>query len=91
MIAGQTFLGIGASAQLSFSFAISELVVTKHIILANEYCYLWLILPNAFGSPIGYAFAYESNVGWRGTFYLLITMNLICTALWSVIRFEDCI
>jgi len=82
MIAGQTLIGLGSSAQLSFVFAVGELVPMKHRILANGYCYVWLILPNAFGPPIGYAFAYKSSVGWRGTFYLLIAMNFICTASW---------
>lgn len=82
MIAGETLIGLGSAAQLSFAFAVSELVPNKYRVLANAYCYLWLILPNAFGPVIGYAFQYHSSVGWRGSFYLLIAMNVVCTASW---------
>jgi MFS family permease len=82
MIAGETLIGLGSSAQLSFVFAVGELVPIKYRVLANGYCYLWLILPNAFGPVIGYAFQYESCVGWRGSFYVLIAMNALCTASW---------
>jgi MFS family permease len=82
MIAGETLIGLGSSAQLSFVFAVGELVPMKYRVLANGYCYLWLILPNAFGPVIGYAFQYQSSVGWRGSFYVLIAMNTVCTASW---------
>jgi predicted MFS family arabinose efflux permease len=82
MIAGETLIGLGSSAQLSFVFAVGELVPMRHRVLANAYCYLWLILPNAFGPVIGYAFQFESSVGWRGSFYVLIAMNVLCTASW---------
>ena len=82
MIAGETLIGLGSSAQLSFVYAVGELVPMKHRVLANGYCYLWLIPPNAFGPVIGYAFQYKSSVGWRGVFYVLIAMNALCTASW---------
>lgn len=82
MIAGETLIGLGSSAQLSFVFAVGELVPMRYRVLANGYCYLWLILPNAFGPIIGYAFQYKTSVGWRGSFYVLIAMNALCTATW---------
>ena len=82
MIAGETLIGLGSSAQLSFVFAVGELVPMRYRVLANSYCYLWLILPNAFGPVIGYAFQYKTSVGWRGSFYVLIGMNALCTASW---------
>ncbi|KJR86299.1 uncharacterized protein SPSK_02313 [Sporothrix schenckii 1099-18] len=84
MIAGETLIGLGSSAQLSFVFAVGELVPMRHRVLANAYCYLWLILPNGFGPVIGYAFEYESRAGWRGSFYLLTAMNAVCTTAWYV-------
>ncbi len=82
MIAGETLIGLGSSAQLSFVFAVGELVPMRYRVLANSYCYLWLIPVNGFGPVIGYAFQYQTPVGWRGTFYLLSAMNAVCTASW---------
>jgi MFS family permease len=82
LIAGETLIGLGSSAQLSYTYAVGEIVPMKYRVLANGYCFLWLILPNGFGPVIGYAFVYETNVGWRGVFYVLIAMNALCTASW---------
>ncbi|KAF2101751.1 MFS general substrate transporter [Rhizodiscina lignyota] len=82
MIAGETIIGLGSSAQLSFVFAVGELVPMRYRILANSYCYLWLIPPNPFGPVVGYAFQYNTRVKWRGVFYLLTGLNALCTASW---------
>ena len=82
MIAGETLIGLGSSAQLSFAFASGELVPMKYRFLAHGFCYAWLIIPNGFGAIISTAFVYESKVGWRGTFYLLTALNAACTACW---------
>jgi MFS family permease len=87
MIAGETLIGLGSSAQLSFVFAAGELVPMKYRALTNGYCYLWLIFPNSFGPPMAYAFQYQTKIGWRGMFYVLIAMNFLCVACWYLFYF----
>lgn len=82
MIAGMTLIGLGSSSQLSFVYTVSELVPIKYRFLANGYCYLFEIIPNGFGAVISYSFIYQTSVGWRGVFYLLIALNALCTASW---------
>jgi MFS family permease len=82
LIAAETLIGIGSSAQLCFNYAIVELVPLKYRFLANGFAFCWLILPNGFGSVISYSFIYQTSVGWRGVFYLLIALNTVCTACW---------
>lgn len=82
LIAAETLIGFGSSAQICFNYAIVELVPLKHRFLANGFAFLWLILANGFGSVIAYGFIYKTPVGWRGVFYLLIALNTLCTSCW---------
>lgn len=82
LIAGETLIGLGSSAQICFNYAVVELVPMKYRFFANGYAFCWLILSNGFGSVIAYSFIYQTSSGWRGIFYLLIAMNVVCTACW---------
>lgn len=73
-----TLIGLASAAQLSYCFAVGELVPMKHRFLANGVCFLFNIPLNGFGPVISYRFAF-SAVGWRGIFYLMIGVNVLCT------------
>ena len=42
---------------------------------------LWTIPTSSLGPAVAYAFLYQSKVGWRGTFYFLIALNVVTTLL----------
>lgn len=87
LIAGETLIGLGASAQLCFAFTINELVPFKYRQLGNAYCYLWGIFSSAVAPIISYAFVVKTSVGWRGVFYLLIALNAIGLLCWIFFYF----
>jgi MFS family permease len=87
MIASVTLIGLASSAQLSFSFAVAELVPMKYRYMAIGYIYLWNTPLSGFGSAAAYGFVYKTSVGWRGCFYLLIAMNVVATASWYLFYF----
>ncbi|KAF1989204.1 fungal trichothecene efflux pump [Aulographum hederae CBS 113979] len=82
LIAGETLIGIGASVQLSYAFVVGEIVPTKWRFLAQGYVFLWGIPSSGFAPVIAYAFVFQTGVGWRGIYYLLIGLNGACTAAW---------
>jgi len=51
------------------------------------YCYLWVIPPNGFGAIIATSFVYQTSVGWRGVFYVLIALNAAATACYYFFYF----
>ncbi|KAF2817406.1 MFS general substrate transporter [Mytilinidion resinicola] len=73
LIAGETLIGLGAASQLSYACRCHQ---TKHL------KFLWGIPFSGFATAIGYAFVFQSSVGWRGVFYVLIAMNVASTLAW---------
>ncbi|KAF2261286.1 MFS general substrate transporter [Lojkania enalia] len=82
LIAGETLIGLGAASQLSYAFAISELVPTTYRFLAQAWVFAWAIPSSGFAPAIAYAYIFQTSVGWRGIFYLLIALNGSCTLAW---------
>ena len=54
----------------------------KFRLLANGYCYIFLIPLGMFGPITETSFIYQTSVGWRGCFYTLLSLNAAATALW---------
>ncbi|KAB5525517.1 fungal trichothecene efflux pump [Coniochaeta sp. 2T2.1] len=81
LIAGQTLIGVGASVQLSYAFAVSEIVPMEWRFLAQAYVFLWGIPSSGVAPSIAYAFVFNTKAGWRGIFYLLIGLNAATTVL----------
>ncbi|CAK7215234.1 hypothetical protein SBRCBS47491_002413 [Sporothrix bragantina] len=81
LIAGETLIGIGASVQLSYAFAVGEIVPLQWRFLAQAYVFVWGIPGSGLAPAISYAFIYKTAAGWRGIFYFLIALNAITTAL----------
>jgi len=80
LIAGETLVGVGGSVQLSYAFVVGELVPIQYRFLATGYVFLWGIPFSGFAPAISYAFVFQTSVGWRGVYYLLIAMNAASTA-----------
>ncbi|KAF2396913.1 MFS general substrate transporter [Trichodelitschia bisporula] len=82
LIAGETLLGLASSSQLSYVFAVSELVPIKWRFLGQGYVCIWGIPGSGLAPVIAYSFVFKTNVGWRGVFYLLIALNALITVAW---------
>ncbi|CAK7235759.1 hypothetical protein SCUCBS95973_009376 [Sporothrix curviconia] len=81
LIAGETLIGIGASVQLSYAFAVGEIVPLEWRFLAQAYVFVWGIPGSGLAPAISYAFIYQTAAGWRGIFYFLIALNAATTLL----------
>ncbi|KAK7182304.1 hypothetical protein DPSP01_002393 [Paraphaeosphaeria sporulosa] len=81
LIAAEVLIGLGAASQLSYAFVVGELVPTTHRFIAQAWVFAWAIPSSGFAPAISYAFV-QSNVGWRGIFYLLIALNAATTLAW---------
>ncbi|KAF2472865.1 MFS general substrate transporter [Lindgomyces ingoldianus] len=82
LIAGETLIGLGAASQLSYAFAVGELVPTTYRFLAQAWVFAWAIPSSGFAPAIAYSFIFQTRVGWRGIFYLLIALNGATTLAW---------
>ncbi|KAJ4354329.1 uncharacterized protein N0V89_006064 [Didymosphaeria variabile] len=81
LIAAEVLIGLGAASQLSYAFVVGELVPTTHRFIAQAWVFAWAIPSSGLAPAISYAFV-QSNVGWRGIFYLLIALNAATTLAW---------
>ncbi|CAK7242006.1 MAG: hypothetical protein STHCBS139747_003480 [Sporothrix thermara] len=81
LIAGETLIGVGASVQLSYAFAVGEIVPLQWRFAAQAYVFLWGIPGSGLAPAIAYAFIYETRAGWRGIFYFLVGINAATTLL----------
>lgn len=84
LIGATTLIGLAASTQLSFHFAIAELVPMKHRFSVNSSIFIFTIPGSGFSPAIAQAFATSSKVGWRGSYYLLIAINAVALACWVI-------
>ena len=81
LIGGETLIGLGASTQLSFPFAMGELVPMKHRFLGNAILYLSCFPFSGFGPAVANAVVLHSPAGWRTGYYLLVAIDgvsLLC-------------
>lgn len=83
LIGGMTLIGCGAATQLSFHFVTAELVPMRARFWSVAFIYLFSIPGSGFGPAISEAFINRyPGVGWRGTFYFLIAINVAALASW---------
>ncbi|KAF9893246.1 hypothetical protein FE257_011676 [Aspergillus nanangensis] len=87
LIVGMALIGLGGSAQQSFSFISNELVPMKYRFIVNSWLYLWTLPTSAFGAAISKAFILYTSRGWRWCYYYLIIFNVISLVLYSVFYF----
>jgi MFS family permease len=82
LIGGTVLVGIAASAQLSVTYVVGEVVPMKHRFLANAFIYVGVIPFVGLGPAISYAFVLKTAAGWRGCYYLIIAINAFSTVCW---------
>lgn len=74
LIVGMALIGLGGSAQQSFSFVSNELVPMKYRFIVVSWLYLWCLPTSAFGGAVSKAFVLYTGPGWR--WYLQIPLSL---------------
>lgn len=67
VIGGTVLIGLAASAQISVTYVVSELVPVKHRFIASSFVYMWVMPFTGMGPAISYAFVVHSS--WRGCYY----------------------
>lgn len=82
LIGGTVLIGVAASAQLSVTYVVAEIVPMKHRFLANSFIYVGVIPFVGLGPAISYAFVLKTAAGWRGCYYLIIAINAFSTLCW---------
>jgi MFS family permease len=82
LIGGTVLIGVAASAQLSVTYVVGEIVPMKHRFLANSFIYIGVIPFVGLGPAISYAFVLKTAAGWRGCYYLIIGINTFSTLCW---------
>jgi len=84
LIGANVFLGIGSATQLSFGFVVGELVPQKYRYVACGGTLL-VALPAAGFCPMISRIFIERypEVSWRGPYYTLIGVNMLCLILWT--------
>lgn len=84
LIGGTVLVGVAASAQLSVTYVVGELVPMKHRFVANAFIFAGVIPFVGIGPAISYAFVLRTGAGWRGCYYLIAAINafsLLCFVL----------
>ncbi|KAF2178198.1 hypothetical protein K469DRAFT_742079 [Zopfia rhizophila CBS 207.26] len=87
---GNVFLGVASATQLSFHFAISELVPMKCCYIAVGSIYPFSIGGSGFSPAIAYAFVVKyPGVSWRGIYWLLLALNGTAFVCWVFFYFPS--
>lgn len=71
VVGGMVLVGLGAFSQLSFSFALGELVPMKHRFLAIGILLLAMLPMSGFAPSIANAAILHTAAGWRTSFYVV--------------------
>jgi MFS family permease len=82
LIGAYVLMGVAAGTQVSFFWVVSELVPTKYRFIANSGIYFVTIPFTGLGAKVSTSFESQTEVAWRGIFYLLIAMNGTISLLW---------
>ncbi|KXL50749.1 hypothetical protein M433DRAFT_76067 [Acidomyces richmondensis BFW] len=87
LIGSETLLGIASATQLSFSFALAELVPMKHRFLAMGLIFGATIPLSAMAPAVMAGFMAHYALGWRCGFYLLLGINGVSLICWMLFYF----
>jgi MFS family permease len=75
LIGGETLIVLGGFTQLSFPFAMGELIPMKHRFLGNAILYISCLPMSGFGPALANAVVLHTPTGWRTGYYLLIAVD----------------
>jgi MFS family permease len=84
LIGGETLIGLGPSSQLSFPFAMGELVPVKHRFLGHAILYLSCFPFSGFGPAVANAVVLHTGPGWRMGYWLLVIIDFLSLACYVV-------
>ncbi|KAK6382759.1 hypothetical protein LTS17_003428 [Exophiala oligosperma] len=82
VIGGMVLGGLGAASQLSYSFALGELVPMKHRFLAIGILFLAILPMSGFGPAIANAAILHTAAKWRTSFYVVAGVDGVSLALY---------
>lgn len=82
VIGGEVLIGLGATAGLSYTTVLGELVPMKYRFLAIGFLYIGNIPVGGFGAAIAYAFQLHTGEHWRWVFYLTVITNGVAALCW---------
>lgn len=86
LIGATVLLGLAGGFQISYFWVVSEIVPMKWRFAANAVIYVFSFT-SWLGPKISYQFFTQTEVGWRGSYYLLIGLNGTSTiCLWAFYR-----
>ena len=80
LIGATVLLGLAGGVQISYFWIISEIVPMKWRFAANSIIYVFSFT-SWLGPKISYDFFRQTDVTWRGGYYLLIALNALSTIL----------
>ncbi|KAE9382147.1 MFS general substrate transporter [Stipitochalara longipes BDJ] len=78
LIGSSVLVGFSSAAQLSYNFALGELVPMKWRFYVTVYIYTCCLPFSGFGPSIAYAFVQHSKHTWRSCYYLFIGIDTAC-------------
>ncbi|KAL2825105.1 fungal trichothecene efflux pump [Aspergillus pseudoustus] len=81
LIGATVLLGLAGGVQISYFWIISEIVPMRWRFIANAILYVFSFT-SWLGPKISYDFFTETDVGWRGSYYLLVALNGLSTICW---------
>jgi MFS family permease len=82
LIAGMTFIGLGASTQVSYFYVIAELVPSQYRFLGNSVGYIFAIPGGAVSPALAHACILHTRPGWRALFYIILGFNSAALICW---------
>lgn len=87
LIGSETLLGVASATQLSFSFALAELVPMKHRFIAMGLIFGATIPLSAMAPAVMAGFMAHYALSWRCGFYLLLGINGVSLICWTFFYF----
>lgn len=75
LIGASVLIGCGAAGQLSFNYALGELVPVRHRFATNGFIFLMTFPFAGLGPYISRLFIVYTSSGWRGDYYLSIAIS----------------
>lgn len=81
LVGAEVFIGLASAFQISFFWAISEIVPMRWRYIANSFCYIMTLPTSPLAPKVAFAFQ-ETSVRWRGSFYFMIALNAVSVLCW---------
>lgn len=87
LIGGQTLIGLSACTGYSYAFVSGEIVPVKYRFIANAIIFVFSVPTAGFGAALSTALILYTSSGWRAVYYVLIAINGLTCALYTIFYF----